>query len=131
MAVNEHLTYERDDAPPHLVTLGVAAQGCVLALGNTATFVTIFAVASGASESYLSWAIFASLVVGGIVTAHMATRLGRLERGYILLTGPASPSWRCVCSRSPRADWRSCRACSSPPRWSSSRWRSGWRGCAG
>ena len=91
MAVNEHLLYDRDERPPHLVTFGVAAQGAVLALTNTATFVTIFAVASGGSEGYLSWALFASMVIAGAVTAHMATRLGRLAPGYILLTGPGFP----------------------------------------
>ncbi len=91
MAVNEHLLYDRDERPPHLVTLGVAAQGAVLALTNTATFVTIFAVASGGGEGYLSWALFASMVIAGAVTAHMATRLGRLAPGYILLTGPGVP----------------------------------------
>ena len=91
MAANEHLSYDRDDRPPHLVTLGVAAQGCVLALGNTAAVVTIFAVASGSTEGYLSWALFASMMVGGVVAAHMATKLGRLAPGYILLTGPGTP----------------------------------------
>ncbi len=52
---------------------------------------TIFAVASHGSESYLSWVVFASLVIGGAVTALQATTLGRLGSGYILLMGPAAP----------------------------------------
>ncbi len=91
MAVNEHLLYDRDERPPHLITLSVAAQGCVLVLGNTAAVVTIFGVAAGGTEGYLSWALFASMVVGGLVIAHMATSLGRLAPGYILLTGPGTP----------------------------------------
>ena len=91
MSVNEHLVYERDDECPPLVALGVAAQGALLALSNTVTIATIFAVAAGGSESYLSWAVFASLVISGVVTAHHATRLGLLAPGYILLAGPGVP----------------------------------------
>ena len=91
MRVNEHILYEPDDKCPPLVMLGVACQGSILALSNTVTVVTIFAVASGGSASYLSWAVFTSLVIAGFVTAHQATKLGRLGPGYILLMGPGVP----------------------------------------
>ena len=91
MRVNEYIQYEPDDKCPPLVTLGVAAQGSVLALSNTVTIVTIFAVASGGSESYLSWAVFSSLIIAGVVTAHQAAKLGHLGPGYILLMGPGTP----------------------------------------
>ena len=91
MRVNEHIRFEPDDGPPPLVTLGVAFQGCLLALSNTVTLVTVFAVALDRSGSYLSWAVFASLAVGGAVTALQATRLGRLGSGYILFMGPGAP----------------------------------------
>ena len=91
MRVNEHIRYEPEEKSPALLTLGVAVQGGVLALSNTVTLVTIFAVASDGSASYLSWAVFASLMVGGIAIALQATRLGRLGSGYILLMGSAAP----------------------------------------
>ena len=91
MRVNEHIVYEPDDKCPPLVMLGVACQGSVLALSNTVTVVTIFAVASGGNASYLSWAIFASLVIAGVVSAHQATKLGSLGPGYMLLMGPGVP----------------------------------------
>ena len=91
MRVNEHIRYEPDEACPPFATLGVALQGGVLVLSNTVTIVTIFSMASGGSGSYLSWAVFASLLIGGAVTAVQATRLGRLGSGYILLMGPGSP----------------------------------------
>ena len=91
MRVNEQIRYETDDKPPRLVTLSVASQGAVIALSNTATLVTIFAVASGSSEAYLSWALFASLVIAGAVTVHHAVKMGRLAPGYLLLMGPGSP----------------------------------------
>ena len=91
MRVNEHIQYEPDDKCPPLVTLGVASQGGVLALSNTVTIVTIFAVAAGGSEGYLSWAVFASLAIAGVSTAYHAAKLGRLGPGYILLMGPGVP----------------------------------------
>ena len=91
MRVNEHIRYEPDEACPPFATLGVALQGGLLALSNSISLVTIFAVASDGSPSYLAWVVFASLVIGGAVTALQATTLGRLGSGYILLMGPAAP----------------------------------------
>ncbi len=91
MRVNEHIRYEPEEASPPLATLGVALQGGLLALSNSVSLVTIFAVASHGSDSYLAWVVFASLVIGGAVTALQATTLGRLGSGYMLLMGPAAP----------------------------------------
>ncbi len=91
MRVNEHIRYEPDEKPPHLVTLSVASQGVVIAVSNTAALVTIFVLASGGSEGYLSWALFASLIIAGAITALHAAKMGRIAPGYILLMGPAAP----------------------------------------
>ena len=91
MRATDQIRYEPRDKSPVPVTLGVAAQGAVLALSNTVTLVTIFAVASEGSATYLSWAVFASLLIGGLATAHQAIKFGRLGPGYIMLMGPGSP----------------------------------------
>lgn len=91
MRANEHVRYEPGDKPPALLTLSVASQGVVIALSNTAALVTIFVLASGGSEEYFSWALFASLIIAGVVTALHAAKLGRIAPGYILLMGPAAP----------------------------------------
>ena len=91
MRVNEHIRYDPDEKPSRLLTLNVASQGVVIALSNTATFVTIFALASGGSEGYLSWSLFAAMMIAGIVTGLQAAKLGRLAPGYILLMGPGAP----------------------------------------
>ena len=91
MSLNEHILYEPDEKTPLRITLAVALQAGVIGLSNAATLVTIFAAASGGSADYVSWALFASLIIGGIVTAIHATKLGRLSPGYILLMGPGSP----------------------------------------
>ena len=91
MQANEHIRYEPDERCPAFPMLGMALQGGLLALSNSVTIVTIFAVASGGGASYLAWTVFASLTVGGAVTALQATRAGRLGSGHILLMGPAAP----------------------------------------
>ncbi len=91
MRTNEQLRYEPDDSCPPVATLNVALQGAAIALSNAVSLVTIFAVASQGSESYLAWAVFAALVIAGAVTALQASRIGRLGSGYILLMGPAAP----------------------------------------
>ncbi len=78
------------------MTLGAVFQGVVIVLSNTITIVTTFAVAANTSGSYLSWVVFASLAIGGLVTALQATRFGRLGPGYILMSGP-SVAFLAVC----------------------------------
>ncbi|MYB42641.1 MAG: hypothetical protein F4X76_10755 [Chloroflexi bacterium] len=91
MLSNEHIRYEPDERPPSPLTLTVASQGMVLALSNTVTIVTIFAVAYNDDGSYLAWAIFAALIIAGLAIALQATTLGRLGPGHIHLMGPGAP----------------------------------------
>ena len=76
--MNEHIRYEPDAQCPPVVTIGVALQGIMLVLANTVLMVTITARAADQSERYLTWAVFAAMIIGGIVTALQAARLGRL-----------------------------------------------------
>ena len=91
MRVNDHILYEPDDKPPPLLTLGVAAQGVVLMVSNTITITIVYALAFDANETYLSWAVFAGMLIAGAGTALQAARLGRLGPGYILMMGPVVP----------------------------------------
>ena len=85
--VNENIGYEPDDPCPPLVSIGVALQGVLIALANTVLFVTVAFTAVDLEEGYLSWAVFAALVIGGVVTALQANRAGRLGAGHVLMTG--------------------------------------------
>ena len=91
MRVNDQIIYEPEEASPPLVTLGVALQGVIIVLSNIVAILTTFLVASNAHGSYVSWAVFASLLVGGVNTLLYATRIGRLSPGYIYMMGPATP----------------------------------------
>ena len=87
VSVNEHIRYEPDDPCPPPVSIGVALQGVVISLANTVLFVTITFRAGGQSEHYLAWAVFSALVIGGVITALQAGRVGRLGVGHVLMTG--------------------------------------------
>lgn len=91
MRVNEHILHEPNDRSPPLITLGVAAQGVVLAISSIISISTVYALALDFGESYLPWVVFTSLLIGGVVTALQAARLGRLGAGYILMMGPGIP----------------------------------------
>lgn len=59
----------------------------MLTLANTVLFVTITARAAGQGDAYLSWAVFAALIIAGAATAVQAARAGRLGAGHILMSG--------------------------------------------
>ena len=80
MVRNNNLAYEAADAAPPLTTLGVAAQGAVITISNIVMITTVFAVAIRADADYLSWAVFASLVVSGSRLSFMGFVSGGWER---------------------------------------------------
>ena len=91
MLANEHIRYEPEDEPPPLPTLIVAGQGAVLLVSNTVMVTAIFAAAFASDSAYLTWAIFAGLLVAGAATALQAARFGRVGSGHLLLMGPGVP----------------------------------------
>lgn len=84
---NQAVRYEADDACPLWVSLSVGLQGTVFALAPLILIVAITARAGGQDESYLSWAVFASLVIAGCLTAVQASRFWRLGAGNLLIMG--------------------------------------------
>ena len=54
--------------------------------------VAITALAAGQDERYLSWAVFAALIISGIGTALQAAKIGRLGGGHVLIMG-ATPNF--------------------------------------
>ena len=88
---NENIRYEPDERCPLRVSFGVALQGVMLTLAGTVLVVTITVRAAGQGEPYLSWAVFAALIISGAVTALQAGRFGRLGTGHLLMTGAGPP----------------------------------------
>ena len=93
--VNDAIQYEADESCPPLVALSVGLQGVLLAVAPLVLVVAITSRAGGQDESYLSWAVFAALIIAGILTALQASRFWRLGAGHILIMG-ATPNFVAV-----------------------------------
>ena len=85
--MNEGIRYEANEPCPPLVALGVGLQGVIFGLAPLVLIVAITAQAGGQDESYLSWAVFAALLIAGALTAMQASRIWRLGAGHILIMG--------------------------------------------
>ena len=94
-STNETIRYEPDERCPPLVSTGVGLQGAIFGLAPLVLVVAITAGAGGQGESYLSWAVFAALIIAGALTALQASRIWRLGAGHVLIMG-ATPNFVAV-----------------------------------
>ena len=82
------LCFQADETPTYPVSFGLAFQYILLNIAGIVITVAIVVRAGGGSESYLTWAAFAVLIVCGISTMIQAKPIGgRIGAGYILLMG--------------------------------------------
>ena len=88
--------YEADERPPLLLTIGLGLQIALLTVGGVVLTVAIVSRAGGASESFLTWGVFAAAAVSGTTTIIQAIRVGRIGAGYVLMMG-TSGSFIAVC----------------------------------
>ena len=65
----------------------VGVQGIVIVLAPTVLIVAVTVLASGQGEGFMSWAVFAALIITGAATVLQAGRIGRLGGGHLLITG--------------------------------------------
>ena len=84
---NENIRYEPDDRAPHPVSAGLGFQITAITLAPVAIAVAIIARAAEQPENYITWAVFAAVVVSGTVTILQAVRVGRVGAGHILVMG--------------------------------------------
>lgn len=85
--LNDHIRYEPEDSCSPLLALAVGAQGILILIAPTVLVIAITAFASGQDEQYLTWAVFAALIIVGIVTILQASRVGWLGAGHMTITG--------------------------------------------
>ena len=84
------LLHQVDETPPNSVTLGLGVQAALLSLGSTVLIPTIAFQSAGAGEAVAAWAIFASLVIAGVVSGLQAFPFRRFGAGFVLITGATS-----------------------------------------
>ena len=62
----------------------------MMILASIVLIVAVTARAGGQDDDYLSWAVFAALIISGALIALQASRIWRLEAGHILFMGPTT-----------------------------------------
>lgn len=84
------IRYEPDDPCPPLLLLGVGLQGVMMILTSIVVIVAVTARSGGQDDDYLTWAVFAALIISGGLIALQASRVWRLGAGHILFMGPTT-----------------------------------------
>ena len=85
---NHQIRYEPPDPCPLVVSLGVGLQGVMMVLATMVLVVHIAADAGGQQVDHLPWAVCATLVIAGCVTALQAGKIWRFGSGHVLIVGP-------------------------------------------
>ena len=86
---HEHVRYEPDERPPSALTIGAGFQAALIIVAPVVVTIVIVMRIAEQSDSYLSWAIFAALLVSGVTTILQASKLGRIGAGHVLIMGPS------------------------------------------
>ena len=79
--------YEPHEQPPRLLAFGLGFQQAALCIAGVVLTPVIVIRIAGEGEPYLTWAVFAALLVCGITTVIQAVRVGRIGAGYPMLMG--------------------------------------------
>ena len=87
MYSNDRIRHEPEERCSILTSFVVGIQGIMLVLPPAISVVVVTALASEQDEQYLTWAMFAALMIMAIVTALQASRIGRLGSGHMVVTG--------------------------------------------
>ena len=85
--VNENIRYEPDEIPPPLMAIGAGFQGAMIIVGGVVLTVVIVARIADQPASYVSWAVFAALLICGATTILQAVRVGPVGAGHVLIMG--------------------------------------------
>ena len=95
-SVNENVRYEPDEKPPLPVALGAGVQAAAIIVAPVVLTVVIVARIADQPDSYITWGVFAALLVSGITTTLQAVRVGRVGSGHVLIMG-TSGAFIAVC----------------------------------
>ncbi len=89
--------YQPDERVSVALGLGLGLQLTVLTVALPILIPTVVMRAAGASETYLSWAVFAAVAVCGAATALQAVRYGRIGCNHVLvMSSSVAFIWLCI-----------------------------------
>ena len=91
-----NVRFEPNERPPNTLAFGLGFQFVMLTIAGIVLTPAIVVRAAGGAEGYLSWAVFAALVICGLTTVLQAVRVGPVGSGYVLLMG-TSGAFIAVC----------------------------------
>ena len=94
--INDNVRYEPNESPPTLEAVGAGLQAAVIIVAPVVLTVVIVARIAGQPDSYISWGVFAALIVSGVTTVLQAVRVGRVGAGHVLIMG-TSGAFIAVC----------------------------------
>ena len=94
--LNESVRFEPDERPSPFLAFGAGFQAAMIMLAPIVLTVVIVVQIAGQADGYLSWAIFAALLVSGATTILQAARVGRFGAGHVLIMG-TSGAFIAVC----------------------------------
>ena len=95
-SANHNVRYEPDEKPPPLIALGAGLQAAALIVAPVVLTVVIVARIAQQADGYISWAVFAALLISGVTTVLQAVRVGRFGAGHVLIMG-TSGAFIAVC----------------------------------
>jgi len=81
------LRYAADERPPRLMSFIIGSQTAILVCVPVVVVNTIVARVANQGDAYLTWAIFASMVIGGLITVVQAKRFGAIGGGSLTVMG--------------------------------------------
>ncbi len=81
------IRYQPDERPPEALAFGLGLQMAILQIAPIVLTPAIVIRAAGLGEPYLSWAVFAVLMVSGVSTILQSRRIGRFGAGHVLVMG--------------------------------------------
>ena len=81
------IRFQPDEAPPAALSIGLGLQLAILTVAVPILFPTLVMRAAGATEVYLSWAVFCAVAISGVTTALQAVRIGHFGGGHVLVMG--------------------------------------------
>ena len=90
MKADESIRFEPEEACPPSIALVVGAQGAMLVLAPMVLNVAIAIRSSGLGDSYLTWGVFAAMLICAGITGLQALQLRRFGAGHIVLAWPAA-----------------------------------------
>ncbi len=89
-AQNDNVRYEPDEEPPLPITIGAGLQAAALIVTPIVLTVVIVSRIAEQPDDFLTWGVFAALIISGITTILQVVRAGRIGSGYVLIMGTSA-----------------------------------------